>query len=479
LLYDEATRGTDTVRIGMRDTRDGYLAQDVGDNRRPMVWSTYREPMDLFFGGQTYAGGATRLHYLRFVLGDDAFFRGIQRYVADHRGRGVTTHDFEQSMSAASGVDLREFFAQWFAQPGYPEFQVAWTYDETRHVSKLDVEQVQLPLRDTPNVFRCSADVEVRDASGTRKQRVEITSRAQTFEIPAESEPTWIVFDKYGWLPARISNTRSNAEWLALLTEDDDVNGRREAARAVGELLAHQGADEERWKLATALMNALAADKCAGVRASAARAFGGIHVPADNPIAVALMHSAASDADVGVRVAAFEALGRFGASPAIAQFAREQFDAGYSWSTMGSAATLAVTAEPESAPAWLVPKLDMPSPHGALSGMLLGTLNLVSGDEVTSELRRRALDEHGESGSRDIAVRLLARRAKHLAEVRRELMAMLPTATDYRLQSGLIDALAAIGDPPACAALESYYATCVDQRQKRAIEKALRDAAGA
>jgi aminopeptidase N len=479
LLYEEATRGTDSFRIGMRDTRDGYLAQDVGDNRRPMVWSTYREPMDLFFGGQTYPGGATRLHYLRFVLGDDAFFSGLKRYVADNRGRGVTTHDFESSMSASSGVDLRGFFAQWFEQPGYPEFQVSWKYDDTKHVARLSVEQVQLQLHDTPGVFRCSADVEVRDASGARKQRVEITERQQTFEFPAESKPIWVVFDKYGWLPARIANTRSNEEWLALLADDDDVNGRRDAARAVGELLARPGSDDERWTFATALMDALAADKCAAVRAAAAQAFGGIHVPADNPIAVALMHAAANDADVGVRLSAFGALGRFGASPEIAKFAREQFDAGFSWGTMGGAATLAVVAEPESALAWLSPKLAMPSPHDSLRASLLGTLNLIAGNEVTAELRRRALDESADPASRDVAVRLLARRAKQLAEVRRELTAMLATATDYRLQSGLIDALAEFGDPAARAALSSYYTTCVDQRQKRAIEKALRDAAGA
>jgi aminopeptidase N len=477
LLYDEATRGVDAFRAGVRDMRDGYLAQDVGDNRRPMVWNVYREPMDLFFGGQTYPGGASRLHYLRFVLGDDAFFRGIRRYVADNRGRGVVTHDFQVAMEAASGVELGSFFEQWFATPGYPEFQTQWKYDASAHVVRLNVQQVQVPSGATPEAFHCAAEVEVRDSGGSRTERVAIERRAQTIELAADTEPKWVVFDPHGWLVARIESTREPAEWSAMLAEHGDVNCRRDAARALGELLAQPGDDATRWVFAEALMHAMASDECAAVRAAAASAFSTIHVAADHAIARALMQCASNDGEPDVRVSALQTLARFGASAELAQFGREQFDARFSWNTMGAAAALAVMAEPETAHAWLDTKLDLPSPHGVLRASLLGSLALLAGDEVTAELRRRAVDASTEPAAREVAVRSLARRCKHDADVRRELAAMLASTDQYSLQSALIDALAEIGDGAALEALTTFYESCVDVRQKRAIEKALRSAA--
>ncbi|MCC6408684.1 MAG: M1 family metallopeptidase, partial [Planctomycetes bacterium] len=103
LLYVEATEGKDAFHERLRGTLEGYLGGDVGAKRRPTVWNVYREPMDLFFDGQTYPGGALRLHHLRFVLGDALFFKGLREYVWSNAGRSVVTEDFQRAMERASG----------------------------------------------------------------------------------------------------------------------------------------------------------------------------------------------------------------------------------------------------------------------------------------------------------------------------------------------------------------------------------------
>ena len=70
-LHVERTRGLDDFRVQMRDAQESYMRGDRGEHRRPTVYDVYREPMDLFFGGHTYPGGASRLHMLRFELGDE------------------------------------------------------------------------------------------------------------------------------------------------------------------------------------------------------------------------------------------------------------------------------------------------------------------------------------------------------------------------------------------------------------------------
>ena len=98
LLFVERAQGHDAFRTAVRDALDTYTAGDRGANRRPLVWSVYKEPLDLFFGGHTYQGGAVRLHHMRFVLGDEAFFRGLRIYVGDNAGRGVVTGDLAAAM---------------------------------------------------------------------------------------------------------------------------------------------------------------------------------------------------------------------------------------------------------------------------------------------------------------------------------------------------------------------------------------------
>jgi aminopeptidase N len=63
--------------------------------------------------GVTYFRGALLLDRLRSELGDDAFWRGIQRYVEAAAGRGARTEDLRAALEAASGQDLKGFFETW------------------------------------------------------------------------------------------------------------------------------------------------------------------------------------------------------------------------------------------------------------------------------------------------------------------------------------------------------------------------------
>jgi hypothetical protein len=63
--------------------------------------------------GVTYSGGALVLHELRGELGDPIFWDGIRRYVKDRAGKGARSEDLRVALEAASGRDLRPFFAAW------------------------------------------------------------------------------------------------------------------------------------------------------------------------------------------------------------------------------------------------------------------------------------------------------------------------------------------------------------------------------
>jgi len=60
-----------------------------------------------------YKKGAYVLSLLRSELGDKAFWKGIQDYTREYRGKSVTTKDFETAMERSSGRNLNDFFQKW------------------------------------------------------------------------------------------------------------------------------------------------------------------------------------------------------------------------------------------------------------------------------------------------------------------------------------------------------------------------------
>jgi aminopeptidase N len=67
--------------------------------------------------GVTYFRGALVLHRLRLELGEDAFWDGIRRYVKARPPAGARSEDLRAALEAASGRELRAFFARWVYSP--------------------------------------------------------------------------------------------------------------------------------------------------------------------------------------------------------------------------------------------------------------------------------------------------------------------------------------------------------------------------
>ena len=96
----------------------------------------------IFDGRLTYTKGSHLLYMLRWKLGDSIFIKGMRRYFNDSSiAFGFAkTDDFIRNMEAASGVDLKEFFDDWFYGQGYPSYNVQWTQIGSDYV-KINMSQ--------------------------------------------------------------------------------------------------------------------------------------------------------------------------------------------------------------------------------------------------------------------------------------------------------------------------------------------------
>jgi aminopeptidase N len=472
-LYFGSMNGDDELRMRWYDSLQGYLSSDVGSARRPTVYSTYRDPIDLFFTGQTYAGGAARLHYLRFVLGDAAFFSGLRTYVAENQGRGVTTYDLKAAMQKASGQDLTAFFDQWLFGEGYPELDVSWKWSAKQRAVRLTVRQTQNALAGTPEVFNLPVDVALRTTKGTVVHRIEINQRSQVFELASDAAPDWIWFDEGGWLPAKVKRQKSPAEWLTVAASSDAALPRRLAVEALGDSFGGGTAFDMRGDqqdfVRAELVNRLRQDSSSWVRKAAATALG---QEGGAESRLRLMTAASSDENTHVRRAAFEALQRWGEDFELAAFARTQYEEGYSWKTMGAAAHLLATSDPKGIFQWTLRELFVAnSPHETLRAELLDVMVGLDNVRAVPQLVLWATDPTAGSGARIAAVRGLGELKQLDKEARQALIGLLGTH-NARLRRSVVESLAKYDDAVSKTALQDFYAQTVFPREKRAIEAA-------
>ncbi len=262
-LYIEKTRGVDAFRWEMIMKAGDFFEDDATEYRRATVEKNYVYPDDLF-DTSIYEKGAWMLHELRHLMGDNAFFGGVSEYLKAHSFANADTHDFRKSMEKVSGLSLEEFFEQSFFRPGFPEFQVEYTWDEESSAATLHVKQTQKLELQTP-IFKLPCDV-VLYISGTRvKKRVFIGSADQTFVFALGLKPSIVEFDPQRWLLKKVSFKKSIDLLINQLDGSEDASSRAEAAKDLGDLksnlavlaLKRAAAKEQFWEVNASALKAL------------------------------------------------------------------------------------------------------------------------------------------------------------------------------------------------------------------------------
>ncbi|HEX05269.1 MAG TPA: T9SS type A sorting domain-containing protein, partial [Bacteroidetes bacterium] len=104
-------------RNTMASFRSSFFNHD-NSNRHPV----YDPPDGHMFCTTVYKKGGWVLHMLRWVVGDEAFFDGLQYYADQHAYESASTPDFQAAMETVSGMDLNSFFNEWVYDQGYPEY---------------------------------------------------------------------------------------------------------------------------------------------------------------------------------------------------------------------------------------------------------------------------------------------------------------------------------------------------------------------
>ena len=123
-VWYEHEFGADEAAWRRYEEAQSYKTEDTKRYRRALVTSRYDKPVYMF-DRHSYPKGARVLHMLRYVLGDDAFWRTIRHYTNKCALQSVETAQFRIALEEATGQGLDWFFDQWVYHGGHPQYDLA------------------------------------------------------------------------------------------------------------------------------------------------------------------------------------------------------------------------------------------------------------------------------------------------------------------------------------------------------------------
>jgi aminopeptidase N len=238
----------------VRTLRTSQFAEDAGPMAHPVRPDSYLE-INNFYTPTVYRKGAELVRMLATLIGEAAFSRGFEQFIARHDGRAVTCEDFVESMAAASGRDLGQFM-RWYTQAGTPRVAVSPLYDDRARALELtfvqscpptpgqaDKEPFVIPLSIGllgPDGAQLQVKCDPAASAGEPTRLLELTSPVHTlrfFDVPPGAVPSLL---RDFSAPVVVDYPYSDAELAVLARHGGDPFSRWDALQRL--LLAHLSA---------------------------------------------------------------------------------------------------------------------------------------------------------------------------------------------------------------------------------------------
>jgi aminopeptidase N len=310
-LYTRHDKGEEEGAFDLLNKKNSYLSEAHNEYMRPIVFDRYERPQQNF-DSHTYPKGAAVLHMLRFIMGDEPFFRTLKYFLHKHEFEAVDTHDFMKAVKEATGQNLDWFFEQFIFAPGHPVLDVSCDWEEEDGELTMTVRQVQDTSKGLP-IYKFPVIIGIHTSEGKISQKVWIEKQKEVFTFAVDEKPSMVRFDEGNYLLKEWTFDKSVEELMYQL-EKDDVIGRSWAA---SQLIQHK----EKTGVREALMTSARGDAFWGVRQSAVEALGEIKREED----ILFFREKGSDENSRVRAAALRILGDYGKVELVA-FLEERFE---------------------------------------------------------------------------------------------------------------------------------------------------------
>lgn len=159
----------------------------------------------LFNQRLTYQKAALMIHMVRWKLGDSLFYQGIRNFLesSNFNYGFAITNDIKKSWEDVSGIDLTEFFEDWFYGEGYPIYDIVWFQE------KDDVSVILTQTTSHHSVSFFDIPIPIKFSGSNRDSTLifDPSSNFESFNFALPFEIESVEFDPDLWVLAK-SNIR-------------------------------------------------------------------------------------------------------------------------------------------------------------------------------------------------------------------------------------------------------------------------------
>lgn len=145
------------------------------------------------FFAVTGSKGAATYNMLRWIIGDDAFYRMLKAVTEQFANKAIATDDLRKIAESASGQNLQGFFIQWLESTGAPEFKTEYTIYRTQKGFR-----VMGKITQDLDTFRMPVELRIDTEGNPEYKRVEVVGPSTDFSIDTFGKPKKVVVDPNG-----------------------------------------------------------------------------------------------------------------------------------------------------------------------------------------------------------------------------------------------------------------------------------------
>lgn len=181
LLYQESISGEAGFAREMKDMAvAALLHEDKSTIRNAYQLQVYSPE----YNSVLKSKGAYVLHMLRWVLGDENFFKAVKEYVYNFGYKEASIQDFKVICEKISAQDLTYFFSEWIDQNGVPDLK----YDYTTYRAK-EGFKVSGTIRQDIDTFRMPVEIMIETDGKPETKRVEVVGPESPFTVTTFGKP--------------------------------------------------------------------------------------------------------------------------------------------------------------------------------------------------------------------------------------------------------------------------------------------------
>jgi aminopeptidase N len=157
---------------------------------------------EIFNSARSYNKGASVLHMLRGIIGNEKLFQVLKEYLIEPglSYNVASTEDFQRIAERVSGQNLNYFFQQWIYGVGYPKYTFGWRTEQVSGNSYNLIVRIKQQSNTNPQFFIVPIQVYYSTPLETKTITIFNNQHEQALVIPVNGNPNSVLFDPNNWI---------------------------------------------------------------------------------------------------------------------------------------------------------------------------------------------------------------------------------------------------------------------------------------